>query len=275
MYALLVFGFLPGLSRAGELVSLYEFGADEMGYLSLPETQPQGSILVIPDAFGARGVVKQRCDLLAKLGYVTLAVDLYNGSASENAEIADRLQQKLESEVAVQGIQAGMKLLSESPRYRTDTVMVAAWGENFQLAVAAAAGLESFTPDSISWLDPDSLQGLAAATGYRAPLQLVLRQETIGDKYQAGLTRFNQLRGMDCEVSIIDQPRGFLLNPKSTPEGVEAWTTLINFWQEVVDGDYAPQVVSGGETLREVTSKPEEKPRSIVTRPRVKHPRLN
>lgn len=263
------------MGRAGELVSLYEFGADEMGYLSLPETQPQGSILLIPDALGPRGVVKQRCDLLAKLGYVTLAVDLYNGSASETPETADRLQQKLESEVAILAIQAGMKLLSGSPRYRTKTVILASWGDNFKFTMTAANALESFTPNAISWVDPDGLEGLDIVKGSRVPLQLILRRESIAETYQAGLTRFNQLRGMDCEVSIIEQQRGFLLNPKSTPEGVKAWTALINFWQDVIDGNYSPQVVSGTEVMSDSASVPDEKPRSIVTRPRIKHPRLN
>ncbi|MEM6602289.1 MAG: dienelactone hydrolase family protein [Verrucomicrobiota bacterium] len=272
---LLVWGGFAGWARAGELVSLYEFGADEMGYLSLPETQPQGSILMVPDAFGPRGVVQQRCDLMAKLGYVTLVVDLYNGTASENSEVADRLQRKLEREVAVPAIQAGIKLLSESPRYETDTLIVAAWGENFPLVFEAAAGMKTFTPDAVSWLEPEGLQGLTATTTHRVPLQLVLRQETLGETNQAGLTRFNQLRDMDGEITIIDQQRGFLLNPKSTPEGVEGWTALIDFWQKVVDGGYTPQVIAGGEALRGALAAPEVVPPAAETRTRPKHPRLN
>jgi len=268
-------GLFPGTTRGGEVLSLYEYGADEMGYLSLPNKQPQGSILMIPDAFGPRGVVKQRCDLLAKLGYVTLAVDLYNGSASQNPEIANRLQGKLEHEAMVKAIQAGMRLLSESPRYKTNTVSVAVWGENFQATVAAATGLETFTPDAISWLEPDGLDSLIAMTGYRVPLQIILRQESVGDTYEAGIQRFNQLRGIDCEVRIIERERGFLLEPNSSPEGVEAWTALINYWEEITDGSYQPEVVSGGEKLRKVIPVAPEKPRSIVTRPKLQHPRLN
>ena len=278
LLVVLVAGVVPGAARAGELVNLYEFGADEMGYLSLPEKEPRGSILLVPDAFGPRGVVKQRCDLLAKLGYVTLAVDLYNGNASDRAEMADRLQRNMKSELTMQGIQAGMKLLSESPRYQTDKVIVAVWGDNFETMIEAAAGLESFRPAAISWLEPEELAGLTFIAGYQVPLQLILRQETVSDSYEAVMKRFNQLRGMDCEVSIIDRTRGFLIEPKSTPEGVEAWSALINFWEDIALGEYRAEVVKPAEVAPEEVAagatEVEAVPRSEVTRPVSKHPRL-
>lgn len=273
--ALFAYGIFPESARCGEMVSLYDFGADEMGYLSLPEKQPVGSILMIPDSFGPRGVVKQRCDLMAKLGYVTLVVDLYNGNVSKNPEIARRLQDKLEFDVTVKAIQAGLKLLGESPRYQTNTLVVAVWGKNFQAAVAAATAVKSVTPDAISWLEPDGLQGLTSVTSYRMPLQLILRQETVGDSFEQGLNHFNQLRGMNCELTIIERERGFLLEPKSSPDGVEAWSAMIDFWHGIVNQTYSPQVVTGGKKQREVPSQPTGKPSSIVTRPKSTHPRLN
>lgn len=265
-------------SRAGEVVSLYEFGADDMGYLCLPEKQPQGSILLIPDSFGPRGVVKQRCSLLAKLGYVTLAVDLYNGNVSEHPEVARRYQERLDFDAAVKTIQAGMKLLSESPRYKTETVLVAVWGENLEAMITASEGLETFAPDGVSWLEPDTYEDLASMIPHQLPFQMILRQETLDESYHSHFRHFNQLRGIDSEVVIIERERGFLLEPESSPQGVEAWSALINFWEQVTSGEYQPSLVSGGEALRQMRvpqgTRRSEPSRSILSRPGSRHPRL-
>ncbi len=276
----LLFMWLPA-GRGGEMVSLYEFGADEMGYLSLPEKQPVGGILMIPDAFGPRGVVKQRCDLMAKLGYVTLVVDLYNGSASENPEVTRRLQDKVQPEAAVAAIQAGMKLLGESPRYRTGTLLLVVWGDNLSAAVQAAAGMEGLQPDAISWLEPENLGPLTVVAGSgsvaASPLQIIMRKAAAGESFDSFMARFDQLRGTSTAVHLYEKERGFLLEVESTPAGVDAWSAMIDFWQQVVERTYQAEAVTPREPpAAEMEGfEPEEKPLSNETRSKLKHPRLN
>jgi carboxymethylenebutenolidase len=282
---LLAWGIFSSSARAGELVNLYDFGADETGYLSLPSQQPIGSILFVPDSFGERGVVRQRCDLMAKLGYVALMVDLYNGNASENPEVARRMQYRLDLAAAQAAIQAGLKLLGESPRYRTETIIVAVWGENFTVAVDAAREMETFLPSAFSWLEPKRIDDLNTNSwsDLRLPLQLILRREieTKSNEFDAVLTQFDQRRGMRTEVYTYQQPQGFLLEPKSSPEAVEAWSALIQFWKQVIT-DPQPQStvaeIPASSTAPAASEKAKEKektPRSLVTRPRAGHPRLN
>ncbi len=73
--------------KAGEIVS--------KAYLALPVTKtpgPSAGILVCPEWWGHNDYVRMRADMLAKLGYVALAVDLSgNGKEAHDPQTAVRL----------------------------------------------------------------------------------------------------------------------------------------------------------------------------------------
>ncbi|MCH2064090.1 MAG: dienelactone hydrolase family protein [Roseibacillus sp.] len=73
--------------KAGEIIS--------KAYLALPVTKtpgPYAGILVCPEWWGHNDYVRMRADMLAKLGYVALAVDLYgNGKKAHDPQTAVRL----------------------------------------------------------------------------------------------------------------------------------------------------------------------------------------
>lgn len=232
-------------ARAGEMVSLYEFGADEMGYLCLPEKMPQGSVLLVPDALGSRQVVQQRADLLAKLGHVTLVVDLYNGAVSDQPSGASRLQQSLKPPLAVAAVRAGLKLLAESPRYRTERVVAVMWGANLPFLLEALSDSETPRPQAVSWLEPEAAGGVAGLGAVSLPVQLILRHEVDRGDLDQQLALAQTSRGRAIEVFSYDQPRGFLLAGDPSPESVEAWSAMIQFWNEVAAGTYQASVVDG------------------------------
>jgi len=273
--------FLVGFSRpaqsAGEMVRLYDFGADEMGYLSLPDKPPVGSVLLVPEAYGSRQVVQQRCDLLAKLGYVALAVDLYNGNVSDNPLVALRMQNRLDEESAVRAVEAGLRLLHESPRYRTGKILIGVWGQNLPATVLAVANLESLMPGGLTWIEPRKLETMAEIQQIGAPLQVVMRGELDTPELDKILTRFSQSQGMAASVFRYEDKLGFMLEPSPSPSAVEAWSAVIDFWKEVVEETHAPEPVpvpvpqdssvSEEPPSRQATEKPESGTRYV-------HPRL-
>ncbi len=52
-------------------------GVELEGYLAIPEGQPRGAVLVVHEWWGLNDYAKKRTDMLAELGYVAFAVDMY------------------------------------------------------------------------------------------------------------------------------------------------------------------------------------------------------
>ena len=72
----------PGGTSARE-VSYEVDGVACRGYLALPAgTAPAPGVLVLADWLGMSDHVRMRCDMLARLGYVALAGDVYGGGLS-------------------------------------------------------------------------------------------------------------------------------------------------------------------------------------------------
>jgi hypothetical protein len=219
---------LPLPLSAGQAISLYEFGADDVAYLSLPAEAPKAAVLLIPDAYGDAELVAKRCDLLAKLGYVALAADLYGGEAGDPS-VREKLLQDRADAGGPAIIAAAVRLLSESPRYRAPLLIFAVWGKNLPLARQAAAGPTSGAPlIALSWLDvlpeDDGKSDLALLQSWDIPLELVLNRR--GDT-----TRWSGLlkqRAFPAEIRQYQAEPGFLFS--DSKPSIDAWSDTIRFW---------------------------------------------
>jgi carboxymethylenebutenolidase len=61
------------------MITLSDFGAEDLAYLAIPTTPPTLGIVLVPDAYGLDDFTKAEADRLAGMGYLVLAVDIYNG----------------------------------------------------------------------------------------------------------------------------------------------------------------------------------------------------
>ena len=61
------------------MITLSDFGAEDLAYLAVPATPPTLGIVLVPDAYGLDDFTKAEADRLAALGYLVVAVDIYNG----------------------------------------------------------------------------------------------------------------------------------------------------------------------------------------------------
>jgi carboxymethylenebutenolidase len=122
----------------GRVVTLGDFGSEDLGYLSLPEVAPIGGIVVIHDQWGLNDHVKEVTDSLAKAGYVSLAVDLFNGRVVTDPSEAKQLVANLRQDAALKTIQAGVKLLKESPKLKVPKVGTIGWSRGGNLSLLAA-----------------------------------------------------------------------------------------------------------------------------------------
>lgn len=140
----------------GKLVNLGDFGMDDFVYLAIPEQEPVGGVLLIHEYWGLEDSVKEAADRMAESGYVTLAIDLFNGTVVDDPRRAEQLMKELRPEGAMKRIRAGVKFLKESPRFKVPHVATVGWGMGGGLSLQAALQVE----------------GLEAAVVYYGPLEL-------------------------------------------------------------------------------------------------------
>ncbi|MCE0499665.1 MAG: dienelactone hydrolase family protein [Methylacidiphilales bacterium] len=118
----------PGSLPKGQMIPLGDFGADEMAYISIPATPPTVGIVMVPDAFGLDDFTRSEADRLAGMGYLVVAVDIYNGNQMTDPGYLANMVANLNTETVLKTINAGIRLLNESPTYHTDHVVAMGWG---------------------------------------------------------------------------------------------------------------------------------------------------
>jgi hypothetical protein len=248
-----------------EAVTLHDFGSDEAALLALPAQPPKAAALLLPDALGSRDMVQQRCLLLARMGYLALALDFYDGQEAPDAAESDRLSGRVDGQRARQAIQSALRLLLDSPRYQCPRVLVAVWGPHI---AHLASALDA---------EPDRVPRVALVTAVEArsaeiqllqraqlPSQFILCQEiTPGISFEARNTGIRP-------YNFFDAPRGFMFHASNPPAAVEAWTLMLDAWARRLEG----QSVADAQILAPDPPPPSASSGTTESKPRPLHPRL-
>jgi carboxymethylenebutenolidase len=117
----------PG-QPVGRVITLSDFGAEDLGYLSVPNTPPTLAIVLVPDAFGLDDFTKAETDRLAGLGYLALAVDIYNGHRTTDPGEMANLTANLQTESVLKTMEAAIRVFHESPKFKVGHVVLMGWG---------------------------------------------------------------------------------------------------------------------------------------------------
>jgi len=122
----------------GRMITLSDFGAEDLAYLSIPPTPPTLGIVLVPDAYGLDGFTKSEADRLAALGYLVVAVDIYNGHQTvDPGEIANRVA-NMDTADVMKTVDAGIRVFHESPKFRVDHVVAMGWGNGARFVYQAS-----------------------------------------------------------------------------------------------------------------------------------------
>jgi hypothetical protein len=222
----------------GQEVGLHDFGADDLAYLSLPDQPPKASILLIPDALGTPEVVAARCNLLAKLGYIALTVDFYNGQVASSLEQAEIIQSRISSTSVQNTLSAALALLTQSPAYQSDHLIIAVWGPNM---VHLKTVLPLFSLEkkrlplvALSWVEPSGPLELDPFSKIPRPLQII----TNNGAWLSNLEK-NQstqpLKQIPANLHTYNAAPGFMLKEETDTASAQAWAAMISFWGETVE----------------------------------------
>ncbi len=126
----------------GNLVNLGDYGVDDFAYLAVPAQEPIGGVVLIHEWWGLNKHIKLTADDYAARGYVTIAVDLYNGTSTEDATQAGALMRELNEKLALKTINAGVRFLKESPRFKVGKVASIGWCMGGGLSLQSALQIE-------------------------------------------------------------------------------------------------------------------------------------
>lgn len=115
-------------------------GPKAKAYLAQPQGAPSGAVLVVHEWWGLNDHIKHEADLLAKAGYLALAVDLYEGTVAVTPEAAGKAMQAVDGARALAVEKAGLaELTKRAPGKKLATL---GWcfggGHSLEASLAAA-----------------------------------------------------------------------------------------------------------------------------------------
>jgi carboxymethylenebutenolidase len=124
----------------GRMITLSDFGAEDLGYLSIPATAPQMGLVLVPDAFGLDDFTKSEADRLAAEGYIVLAIDIYNGHKYTDPEEIANMTANQDVAGVMKTVTAGIRVFHESPKFHVGHVVAIGWGNGARFVFQAARG---------------------------------------------------------------------------------------------------------------------------------------
>jgi len=222
----------PPAKPTSRMITLSDFGAEDLAYLAIPATPPTLAIVLVPDAYGLDAFTKAEADRLAALGYLVAAVDIYNGKQTTDPGDLENLIANLNAATVMKTIDAGIRFFNESPKFRADHIVAMGWGIGANYVFQAAR--ENKTLDgAITFYGPIETREHVIGK-FTAPLCAVYPENDPVTTHDNVLA-FQQLMkaaGNDCDAWFIAAGSGWS-NPKSRTynptEDREAWKVALPF----------------------------------------------
>jgi carboxymethylenebutenolidase len=217
----------------GRMITLSDFGAEDLGYLAIPATQPTTGIVLVPDAYGLDDFTKGEADRLAAQGYLVLAVDIYNGKQTTDPGDLANLVANLNSDSIMKTIDSGVRFFRESPKFRADHVVVMGWATGATYVFQTARDTRTPIDGAITFYGP--CPGPDQELGkFYAPLCAVYSDRDPATTHDIVLNFQQRMKaaGNDCECWFMaagsgwSEPKSKTYNPG---EDREAWKVAIPF----------------------------------------------
>jgi carboxymethylenebutenolidase len=217
----------------GRMITLSDFGAEDLAYLAIPATPPTVGIVLVPDAYGLDDFTKAEADRLAARGYLVAAVDIYNGKLTTDPGDLANLIQNLSADSVMKTIDSGVRLFRESPKFRADHVVVMGWGTGATYVFQSIQESKSAIDGAITFYGPCPTPDHELGKFY-APLCAVYSDREPATTRDQVLNFQQRMKAAenDCECWFMAASSGWS-NPKSRSynpgEDREAWKVAVPF----------------------------------------------
>ena len=235
-------GTVPQVSSgkpSGRTIMLSDFGAEDLAYLAIPATPPTLAIVLVPDAYGIQlsdltqpDFTRAEADRLAAMGYLVLAVDIYNGKLTTDAGDLSNLIANLNAATVMKTIDAGIRFFHESPKFKVDHVVAMGWGTGATYVFQAAQ--ENKTLDgAITFYGPLQSSDHVIGKFYASLCALYPQKNTLITHDEVlDFEQRMKTAGNDFEAWFIAAGPGWS-NPRSSTyspiEDKEAWKVAVPF----------------------------------------------
>lgn len=228
-------------------------GLNLKGYLAYDDTQKdkRPGVLVVHEWWGQTEYIRKRARMLAELGYVALALDMYgDGKQAVHPEDASKFSSEVMKnlDVAEQRFMAALTLLQQQPQ--TDKQRVAAIGYCFGGGVVLAMARRGVDLDGVASFHGGLGAGAPAAPGKVKARVLVLNGADDPFVKPEQITAFKQemeAAGADYEFVNYPGAKHAFTNPAATENGKkfhlplqynekadkESWQKLQSFFQQI------------------------------------------
>lgn len=194
-------------------------------YLSEPEGEPRGAVLVIHEWWGLNDHIRHWADRLAADGYLALAVDLYGGQVATTPEQAMELMRGVDESASLAILERASALLHE----RAERVAVIGWCFGGGWSLETALHLGGF--DAVVMYYGRPVTDVERLRGLGAPLLAIFGNQDTSippervDEFEAALTE----AGVDHRILRYDAPHAFA-NPSNAHYDAAAAGAA---WEEV------------------------------------------
>jgi carboxymethylenebutenolidase len=225
-------------------------------FLAEPEGPgPFPAIVMVHDAYGLNGWVKDNAKRFAEQGYVVLASDMHRGKVTEDPEEAAKLTKALPKDRGLRDVQVGLNFLVTRPNVQKDRVGVIGWSLGgryaFQLALiddrikacvicyGTVTDLPSKVPDTIT---PEAVKPLQGAflgvfgeEDKIVPLEIVRHLEEALKKEEKKVEAVQVYPGAGHGFMRTDI--GPAKNPEyREPQAKDAWQRIDQFFAKTLKG---------------------------------------
>ena len=228
-------------------------GLNLKGYLAYDDAQTskRPGVLVVHEWWGQNEYIRKRARMLAELGYVALALDMYGeGKQATHPEDASKFSSAVMKnlDVAEQRFDAGLKLLKQQPQ--TDQQHIAAIGYCFGGGVVLAMARRGVDLDGVASFHGSLGAGAPAAPGKVKAKILVLNgadDPFVKPEQIAAFKEEMTAAGADFEFVNYPGAKHSFTNPAATENGKkfqlpleynaqadkESWQKLQSFFQQI------------------------------------------
>ena len=234
---------LPGVpsAEAGEMVTFQNaMGQETRGYLAKPEdAEGAPAILVIQEWWGLTDWIKQNADRFAEHGYIALAVDLYDGKATDDPAEAHELMRALDPTEGVADLKGGLDYLASLPGAGSEKVGAIGWCMGGMYARLIAQDSDRVGPTAICYGSVTTDAEQVKALGGRPVLGLFGAQDR-GIPAEKVLEVFKALEegGSPVTLKIFEDAGHAFMRPGGDqyvePAANEAWTLIDAFFEETL-----------------------------------------
>ena len=228
-------------------------GLNLKGYLAYDDAQTgkRPGVLVVHEWWGQNDYIRQRARMLAELGYVALALDMYgDGKQAAHPEDASKFSSEVMKnlDVAEQRFMAGLTLLQQQPQ--TNKQQVAPIGYCFGGGVVLAMSRRGVDLDGVASFHGSLGAGAPTSPGKVKAKVLVLNgadDPFIKPEQIAAFKEEMSAAGVDYEFVNYPGAKHSFTNPGATENGKkfqlpleynaavdkESWQKLQTFFQQI------------------------------------------